>query len=329
MLSPTVIVGLHGTLTPFPWFDRVVERDDEGAGSAEGAEEAEGSVEEDVLGSVVDRAGAYGWQTVSSWLTEDGKTTAAHEPTAWAHEEVGGDWTQDGGVHQLGWLQAGILTDSPRPGLPLRPISLVLTEALTRVGTMAFTGVHAVLPLAAVERNTAFHLTELVPWFGLADPDARHEVVVTVSCRTGTGGMDHGRVDRGGAEHGGVGNRRVDDGEMSAGDAEAVCEAVREMAQGTVDFSVPAGSSGPAGFPGSGHRGALPGLPGLDLDLDGGVHTVGMCEVMRWDCRTREWSPDIAVWLVEMVVEGLRGLGRSMPVAVTASLASPASPPVA
>ncbi|WP_206506791.1 hypothetical protein [Streptomyces chrestomyceticus] len=288
MLSPTVIVGLHGVFTPFPWFDRVVERDDEDA------EDSEGSVEEDVLGSVVDRAGAYGWQTVSSWLTEDGKTTAAHEPTAWAHEEVGGDWTQDGNIHQLGWLQAGILTDSPRPGLPLRPIALVLTEALTRVGAMTFTGVHAVLPLAAVERNTAFHQAELAPWFGLADPDARHEVVVTVSCRNGTDG------------HSGTGT----------GDAEAVCEAVREMARETLDFSVSADS------PDSGNQGAR---PGLDLDLDGGVHTVGMREVLRWDCRTREWSPDIAVWLVEMVVEGLRRLGRSMPMAVTASLATPVS----
>ncbi|GCD48376.1 hypothetical protein [Streptomyces paromomycinus] len=299
MLSPTVIVGLHGFLTPFPWFDRVVERDDEGAG---GAEDAEGSVEEDVLGSVVDRAGAYGWQTVSSWLTEDGRTTAAHEPTAWAHEEVGGDWTQDGRIHQLGWLQAGVLTDSPRPGLPLRPIVLVLTEALTRVGAMTFTGVHAVLPLAAVERNTAFQQAELAPWFGLADPDARHEVVVTVSCRTGTGG----------AGHGGLG----------MGDAEAVCEAVREMAQETVGFSVSVDSPGSGGR----NRGALLERPGLDLDLDAGVHTVGMREVLRWDCRTREWSPDIAVWLVEMVVEGLRRSGRSVPVAVTASLATPVSP---
>ncbi|MFK8850988.1 hypothetical protein [Streptomyces sp. Ac-502] len=319
-----MIVGLHGVFTPFPWFDRVVERDDEdaegveGAGGVEGPEDVEGSVEEDLLGSAIDRAGSYGWQTVSSWLTEDGATTAAHEPTAWAHEEVGGDWAQDGKVHQLGWLQAGILTDSPRPGLPLRPIALVLTETLTRVGTMEFTGVHAVLPLAAVKRNTAFHQAELAPWFGLADPDARHEVVVTVSCRTGTGG--------------------VGDGGMRAGDAEAVCEAVREMAQGAVDFSVSvdslepancpdsAGSPEPADSSGSGHRSAL---PGLDLDLDSGVHTVGMREVMRWDCRTREWSPDIAVWLTEMVVDGLRGLGRSVPVAVTASLASPVSPTMA
>lgn len=271
MIPPTVIIGLHGTLRCNPWLDRVAEQDDEG------------SIEEDLLSLAIDRAGAYGWHSLSSWLHEDGRLTAHHEPTSWAHEEVGGDWTQDGKVHQLAWLQAGILTDPPRPGLPVRPISLVLAEALARVGTMTFTGLHALLPLQAAERNTAFHQTELAPWFGLANPDARNEVVVTVACRPQEGAVD---------EH----------------DAAAVCEAVREMAQGTVDIA----TSAPEG-----------GLPGLDLDLDRVLHTEGMREVMRLSCRTREWSPDIAVWLVEMVADGLRGAGRLSPVVVTASLASP------
>ena len=270
MIPPTVIVGLHGILQRNPWFDRVVEQDDEG------------TVEEDVLGFAIDRAGSYGWQSLTSWLHEDGEVTARHEPTAWAHEEVGGDWTQDGQIHQLAWLQAGVLTDPPRPGLPVRPISLVLYETLARVGTVTFTGLHALLPLEAAERNTAFHQTELAPWFSLADPDARYEVVVTVSRHPEAGGM----------------------GER---DAVAVSEAVRDMAQGAVEVS----ASAPEG-----------GLPGLDLDLDLVLHTEGMREVMRLSCRTREWSPDIAVWLLEMVAEGLRRAGRLVPVVVTASLAS-------
>ncbi|MFI9048340.1 hypothetical protein [Streptomyces sp. NPDC053427] len=282
MFPPTVIVGLHGILRPHPWFDRIVERD------------PEGSVEEDLLGLAIDRAGSYGWQTLSSWLTEGGKVTARHEPTAWAHEEVGGSWAPDGRVHQLAWLQAGLLTDPPRPGLPVRPIALVLSEALARVGEVTFTGLHALLPLQAAARNTAFHQTELASWFGLADPDARHEVVVTVSCRPEKGGKS------------GKGRMRG----KGDGDAVALCEAIRERAQGAVDVSVSATECG---------------LPGLELDLGRVVHAEGMREVIRLGCRTREWSPDIAVWLLEMIAEGLRGMGRSVPVVVTASLISPPS----
>lgn len=272
MIPPTVIVGLHGILQRHAWFDRVVEQD------------PESSVEEDLLGLAIDRAGSYGWQTVSTWLTEDGKVTAHHEPTAWAQEEVGGDWTDDGRVHQLGWLQAGVLAAPLRPGLPVRPIALVLSEALTRVGEVTFTGLHALLPLQAAERNTAFHQTELAPWFGLADPDARHEVVVTVSGRPAECGM-------------------------SEDDLVAVCDAVRDMAQEAVHVSVSVAEGG---------------LPGLELDLDRVLHTQRMREVARFGCRTREWSPDIAVWLVEMVADGLRGVGLSAQLVITVSLTAPA-----
>ncbi|SFO07477.1 hypothetical protein SAMN04487980_105511 [Streptomyces sp. cf124] len=276
-IPPTVIIGLHGILQRHPWLDRVVERD------------PESSVEEDVLGLVIDRAGAYGWQTVSSWLSEGGQVTAHHEPTAWAHEEVGGDWTDDGRVHQLGWVQAGVLGESVLPGLPVRPIALVLSEALARVGEVTFTGLHALVPLRAGERNTAFHQAELAPWFGLADPDARHEVVVTVSGLPSACALD-------------------EDGSV------AVCDAVRDMAQDSVtDFSASAAAAG------------LP--PGLELDLDRVLHTQGMREVARFGCRTREWSPDVAVWLLEMVADGLRGAGLSTRLVITVSLATPSPAP--
>ncbi|MFD8547481.1 hypothetical protein [Streptomyces sp. NPDC059649] len=301
MFPPTVIIGLHGVLRRAPWFDRAVEaftaedaaEEDtvEGDSPEEGSDEEnspeESSVEEAVLSSLaVERAGAHGWQTVTSWLTENGRVTARHEPTAWAHEEVGGDWTPDGRVHQLAWLQAGVRTDPPRPGLPVRPIAQVLAETLARVGTMTFTGLHALLPLSAARRNTAFHQSELAPWFALADPDARHEVVVTVSC--------HPRK-----------------GAPTADDTAAVRQAVREMADGALEIS----SSAPARPP------AVP--PGLDLDLGRGVHTEGMREAFRFGCTTREWSPDLAVWLVEMVADALRAAGRAVPVVVTASRVPP------
>ncbi|MFD9907806.1 hypothetical protein [Streptomyces sp. NPDC059063] len=275
MFPPTVIVGLHGTLRRHPWLDRVVARD----------ADAEGSVEEDVLFLAVDRAGSYGWRTVSSWLHEGGEVTASHEPTTWAHQEVGGDWTQDGGVRQLAWLGAGILADPPRPGLPVRPITLVLSEALARAGEVTFTGLHALLPLHATERDTAFHQAELVSWFDLADPDARYEVLVTVSCRPGEGGA-------------------------TGADAAALREAVRERTQGAVDVSTPTPATEPEAS-----------LPGLAFDLDGSVHTQSMSEVIRLTCTTREWSPDIAVWLTEATAEALREAGRRAPALVTVSLA--------
>lgn len=277
VFPPTVVVGLHGTLQLPPWFDRVVAREDD----------AEGSVADELLFLAVDRAGSYGWRTVSGLLHEDGEVTAEYEPTAWAHEEVGGDWTQDGGVRQLAWLGAGVRTDPPRPGIPVRPIALVLSETLARVGTVTFTGLHALLPLHATERDTAFHQIELAPWFGLADPDVRYEVVVTVSCRPGEGGAD-------------------------AGDAAALVAAVRERASEVVDVLAPAKGAlaGPEG-----------GLAGLDLDLGRTVHTEGMREVIRFGCVTREWSPDMAVWLVESTAEALRETGRTAPVVVTASVA--------
>ncbi|KUF19383.1 MULTISPECIES: hypothetical protein [Streptomyces] len=279
MFPPTVAVGLHGTLQLRPWFDGVMPQD------------GDTDVAEDVLSLVVDRAGSYGWRTVGGLLHENGEVTASHEPTAWAHEEVGGDWTQDGQVRQLAWLGAGVLTDPPRPGLPLRPIALLLSEALARAGEVTFTGLHALLPLHATERDTAFHQIELAPWFGLADPDARYEVVVTVSCRT--------PGDGGGGEH----------------DVTALREAVREKAQGMVDVFAAGTKDTPSG--------AESALPGLDLDLRRTVHTDGMREVVRFGCGTREWSPDVAVWLVEMTAEALREAGRPAPVVVTASLVTP------
>ncbi|MEV0503293.1 hypothetical protein AB0I84_37650 [Streptomyces spectabilis] len=273
MFPPTVVVGLHGTLHRHPWFDRVVTRDGD----------PEGSVEEEVLSLAVDRAGSYGWRTVGGLLYEHGEVTAEHEPTAWAHEEVGGDWTQDGAVRELAWLGAGVHTDPPRPGVPVRPIALVLSETLARVGEVTFTGLHALLPLQATERDTAFHQIELAPWFGLADPDTRYEVVVTVSCRPGEGGAD---------EH----------------DTAALCEAVQERAQEAAEVT-PAVARG--------------GLPGLDLALGRSVHTEGMREVIRFGCGTREWSPDLAVWLVETTAEALRATGRLAPTVITASLAGP------
>ncbi|GAA3491310.1 hypothetical protein [Streptomyces cremeus] len=290
MIPPTVIVGLHGRLVRHPWFDRVLE-------GISDETDPDSSLEEDVLGLVIDRAGAYGWQTLSRWLHEDGRTTARHEPTAWAHEEVGGDWTEDGAVRQLAWLQAGFLDAAQTPGssvrLPVRPMTLVLTEVLERVGEVSFTGLHALLPLQAAQYDTAFFQGELAPWFGLADPDSAYDVAVTVFRVPGGDGGRGATVEQ---------------------EAAAVCAGLGDLAQGAVTCTTP-GTKAASATEGPG--------AGLALDLDGVLHTTGMREVMRLDCRTREWTPDLAVWLLEAVAEGLRAAGGAVPTVVSVSLVSP------
>lgn len=103
---------------------------------------------------------------------------------------------------------------------------------------------------------------------------------------------------------------RAGEGGPREPDALTLAEVVRERSQGAVDPEVLTPPT-------------ADGLPGLDLDLDRTVHTHGMREVVRLGCRTREWSPDMAVWLVEMTAEALRDAGRPASVVVTASLASP------
>lgn len=106
---------------------------------------------------------------------------------------------------------------------------------------------------------------------------------------------------------------------MTDADVVAVRDAVRDMAQDAVtDVHVSASVSVAAGS-----------LPGLELDLDQALHTHGMREVARFGCRTREWSPDIAVWLVEMVADALRTAGLSTHLVITASLATPTPTPTA
>lgn len=51
--------------------------------------------------------------------------------------------------------------------------------------------------------------------------------------------------------------------------------------------------------------------------------------VLRLACRTREWSPEVAVWLVETVGDALRAVGHAERAIVTASSSSAAPPPAA
>lgn len=48
----------------------------------------------------------------------------------------------------------------------------------------------------------------------------------------------------------------------------------------------------------------------------------GARAVVRFGCRAREWSPEVAVWLVEATGDALRATGHTLPVVVTAARVS-------
>ncbi|GAA2240181.1 hypothetical protein GCM10010145_02250 [Streptomyces ruber] len=162
--DPTLVLGVHGILDQHPWVDRVRTEDD---------------LDEDVFSLVTKRASAYGF---SSTLL--GKAAAHLE--LWEHNDADGDWAQDGRVRQLAWLQA-TLPGRPRGRrLPLLPAVTVLTDALHRVGTVRFTGLHAVVPLRGVADVRA-ELATVADWYALADPDGSAVLTVTVSARPSAG----------------------------------------------------------------------------------------------------------------------------------------------
>lgn len=127
----TLIVGLHGVLDRHPWIDRV---------------RTEFDLEEDVFSLAVKRASAYAWSS----------TVLTDKPAGnlWDHNDADGDWTQDGQVRQLAWLQSSLPRPLHTPGkrqrarrLPVLPVITVLSDALRRVGTVRLTGTHALVPL--------------------------------------------------------------------------------------------------------------------------------------------------------------------------------------
>lgn len=59
-----------------------------------------------------------------------------------------------------------------------------------------------------------------------------------------------------------------------------------------------------------------------DLDGEHGYRKGRERGVLRFTCRVREWSPDVAVWLVEVVGDALRAVGCAEQVVVTASRTS-------
>lgn len=157
--SATLIVAIHGVLRLDPWVSGAFLDD---------------TLDEDAYSLVVKRTVAYGL----------GSFTRLSPPSAqWAHNDAGGDWTQDGSVRQLAWLQV-TLASSNDQRLPIQPAARVLDDVLSRVGQYEFAGVHTVVPMD-VASDAREALAYASGWFAIADPAAPRAFTVTLHADPG------------------------------------------------------------------------------------------------------------------------------------------------
>ncbi|ROQ70482.1 hypothetical protein EDD93_5005 [Streptomyces sp. 840.1] len=258
----TLIVGLHGVLARHPWIDRV---------------STEFDLEEDVFSLAVKRASAYAWS--STVLTDK------PADNLWDHNDADGDWTQDGQVRQLAWLQSSLPRPLNTPGkrqrarrLPVLPVITVLSDALRRVGTVRLTGTHALVPLHRAG-DARVELAEVADWFALADPSGAASLTVTVSAPPS--------ADLG-ARAGGIRDAALD----------------RTYGHLSVEPLKPAAAK----------------TPGLAPPLAGAVQAEGLRRALAFRCEAREWSTDVAAWTTEVFADSVRAVtGLSGPVLLTVS----------
>ncbi|MFG2596385.1 hypothetical protein [Streptomyces sp. NPDC048462] len=259
----TLIVGLHGVLDRHPWIDRV---------------SAEFDLEEDVFSLAVKRASAYAWSS----------TVLTDKPAAdnlWDHNDADGDWTQDGQVRQLAWLQSSLPRPLNTPGkrqrarrLPVLPVITVLSDALRRVGTVRLTGAHALVPLHRAG-DARVELAEVADWFALADPSGAASLTVTVSAPPS-----------------------ADLGARAAGIRDAALD--RTYGHLAVEPLKPAAAK----------------TPGLAPPLAGVVQAEGLRRALAFRCEAREWSTDVAAWATEVFADSVRAVtGLSGPALITVS----------
>ncbi|WP_328695254.1 hypothetical protein [Streptomyces sp. NBC_00342] len=258
----TFIVGLHGVLDRHPWIDRV---------------SSEFDLEEDVFSLAVKRASAHAWS--STVLTD------RPADNLWDHNDADGDWTQDGQVRQLAWLQSSLPRPSNTPGkrqrarrLPLLPVVTVLSDALRRVGTVRLTGTHALVPLHRAG-DARIELAEVADWFALADPSGAATLTVTVSALPSAN----------------LGARAAD-----------IRDAALERTYGHLRVEP--------------LKPVTVETPGLAQPLAGVVQAEGLRRALAYRCEAREWSTDVAAWATEVFVDSVRAVtGLSGPIIVTIS----------
>lgn len=258
----TLIVGLHGVLDRHPWIDRV---------------SAESDLEEDVFSLAVKRASAYAWSSTA--------LTDRPADNLWDHNDADGDWTQDGRVRQLAWLQSSLPRPSNTPGkrqrarrLPVLPVITVLSDALRRVGTVRLTGTHALVPLHRAG-DARVELAEVADWFALADPSGAASLTVTLSA------LPSANLGARAAE--------IRDAALERTYGHLAVEPLKPVTVKT---------------------------PGLAQPLAGVVQAEGLRRALAYRCEAREWSTDVAAWATEVFADSVRAVtGLSGLIIVTVS----------
>lgn len=241
----------------------------------------------------MNRSDAYGWYSTGGWTYPyrgwGEARIVVQDPGRWADCGAGGDWTQDGRVRELAWMSADIPLGVREPRLPVLHIARILSDAVHRLGRVRFTGLHAVLPVAELAGDASDALAAMRRWFALADPSRSVPVSVTVA-----------------------------DGPALPEKAAAVRDAMRGRLGDVADVEVAIGEVDLSGL--------------ADVHGEHGEHGYNKSRergVLRLACRTRERSPEVAVWLVETVGDALRAVGHAERAIVTASSSSAAPPPAA
>ncbi|SDQ16492.1 hypothetical protein [Actinopolyspora saharensis] len=162
---PSFVLGVHGVLR---WHQWVVDSERRG-GFPQPDEEA-------VFAVTNTRAEALGLVAYP---------TSPNPMARWSTEEAGGDWTQDGRVREIAWMQARPLNLAYQ-GWPVWPALGCIEDGLRRVGTVEPAGVHAALPLQ-LDTHHRQQFTGTYEWFELAEQAAARREF-TVSLYTGGDG---------------------------------------------------------------------------------------------------------------------------------------------
>ncbi|MGW1193582.1 hypothetical protein [Streptomyces sp. NPDC002559] len=164
--DPTLIMGLHGVFRRHPWIAGILAEND--------------LADEDAFSLAVTRAEAYGWSS-----THLGRGPL--DGCRWGHNDAGEDWTEDGLVRQLVWMQVAVQEQLHGQRLPLLPVATVLSDALHHMGVYTLTGVHAIVPLHLPTDDDLAYLSQAADWVATSGPGPAADCVITIAARESAG----------------------------------------------------------------------------------------------------------------------------------------------
>lgn len=217
-------------------------------------------VDDGINGLLISRADAYGWPSVHS---SDGVPPGRR----WWHLEAGGDWRNPGRRTEMIWVQVDVAPRSPACRLPFVPLTALLSDALSAIGTHRLTGLHALVPMeAAADARAA--LASMAGWRELT-AFRQPERAVRVRLE---GLPDSVRAD-------------------------VLAATAEDLAQGHLSCRSGAGAGTDSLVAGVATRPA--GHERL-REVAGGGHC------LSFDCTVRGWGGETAAWLAELFVEALR-----------------------